>query len=855
MLSKDAPIHDLPRRRIQLGYLLIIICLLLLPSLQAVAQSTTLGATEIRERLIGNSLAFHHKGTLIGRRYLAEDGTTVFDPLRGFQIPGHWEIDEETDRLCMWDADPAHAYCARFIVGDGRYFIDWGEGEDRDFFELLEPGDRTDPTDNPGPDYKPHPDILFPADLDIRPPAVDVPEDIAALSGAWFGTYSVWRDYLIVVEKIDASHADVVYVWGLRSFRPDEPGWSRHRASVKDGTLEFDPGWGTIGGRLGEDGALAVTIRWHDGSERSHAIRWDVPSAAPQAPIASQAPDPASARDKLTFRDLQEGDELGTDPLHNAYFMPLGRRGAAGHAFVGRLTLRAARARARKPASRGGRDYGSFPEFSLDFITHGDRLVPAKRGIIATSPDGECRWDIIVEPGRIWSEEADRGWSRASFPFLLIGPQFGDGHNGLATFLFDDTRISKLRFQTVKESSPPYAHLDIWGEAEASYLPRALEDQASIAERFRAELEAQVEIRPWSDLEDRFGAETVAPFDATVIRPQISTSGLIVDGTLYATGCRTRYGPYPYCREMRHGVHSMTKTMGAYLSLLRLAEKYGDHVFDLKLVDYVEIAAAHDGWKDVTFEHAISMVSGIGSFEPTRVSHYVDVNDKSAGRFAMAKSARDRLAAVAAFGNYPWGPGEVFRYSYPGLFVLGAAMDRLLKSKEGQEAHLWEMMNQEVFQPIGIPYLPALHTIEEEGLTGYPLLANGMFATLEDIAKIERLLRNQGRYDGVQLLHAEKLRESLEEGYRKGYPTGWMIDQGEVHYYRSFWVAPQASRAGCASHIPYMAGIGGNYIMVMPNGLTAIRFAGGSDDDDDSGTWNHETMRQVADAIKPLCVP
>ena len=52
-----------------------------------------------------------------------------------------------------------------------------------------------------------------------------------------------------------------------------------------------------------------------------------------------------------------------------------------------------------------------------------------------------------------------------------------------------------------------------------------------------------------------------------------------------------------------------------------------------------------------------------------------------------------------------------------------------------------------------------------------------------------------------------------------------------------------------------MSGSGGNYVLIMPNGVTAVRFAGGDDDDEASGTFDASHMRQVADAIRPLCTP
>lgn len=75
----------------------------------------------------------------------------------------------------------------------------------------------------------------------------------------------------------------------------------------------------------------------------------------------------------------------------------------------------------------------------------------------------------------------------------------------------------------------------------------------------------------------------------------LKAGGLIIDGMIDLRGCETRAGPYPYCEQMRHGVYSVTKSMGAAVALLRLAQKYGDQLLDLKIKDYVTVTAAHDG--------------------------------------------------------------------------------------------------------------------------------------------------------------------------------------------------------------------------------------------------------------------
>jgi len=107
-------------------------------------------------------------------------------------------------------------------------------------------------------------------------------------------------------------------------------------------------------------------------------------------------------------------------------------------------------------------------------------------------------------------------------------------------------------------------------------------------------------------------------FDGDTVPEALKVSGLLLDGVLYVRGCETRLGPYPYCRQMRHGVFSVTKSMGAAVALLRLAQKYGDEVLALKIKDYVPVTAAHDGWEQVTFADVLNMATGIGDNSPQR---------------------------------------------------------------------------------------------------------------------------------------------------------------------------------------------------------------------------------------------
>jgi hypothetical protein len=110
------------------------------------------------------------------------------------------------------------------------------------------------------------------------------------------------------------------------------------------------------------------------------------------------------------------------------------------------------------PPSILGRDPHLFPGVAISFFTDKGDLVPFTQDVIryASNNQGLSYWDVIVQPGRVWSRPGDRGWSRAGFPFALVNSIEGETHNGLATFLYKDGRVSNLRFQIVQQTAPFY---------------------------------------------------------------------------------------------------------------------------------------------------------------------------------------------------------------------------------------------------------------------------------------------------------------------------------------------------------------------------------------------------------------
>jgi hypothetical protein len=568
--------------------------------------------------------------------------------------------------------------------------------------------------------------------------------------------------------------------------------------------------------------------------------------------IEAFAPVVFDHRDRVTAEELQASDYAGEGPLNYAYFSPMGDSGSALHELEGTITVPEFKMFDNVPDDRviqPSLDY--FPGFSAEFFTYGDNLVPVQRERIL-SPGEKSFWQIILSPGRVWSESEDGGMSRASFPFVLIAQDSNEAHNGVATFLYDDTQISSFLFQGAQETAA-WRQEDYWGQSPMIYHPGLLEDREILIAQFEEELSDKKQIRAWFDLEQNFDPQLLNTFNGNILPWSLSTSGLILNDTIYLQPCHTRYGPFPHCASMRHGSFSVMKSMGAAIAMLRLAEKYGEQVFDLRIADYVEVKADHDGWQEVTFADALNMATGIGDDLPEPVEPNVILADEEGDEqifidFQKAMSAQDKAGVCFTAGNYPWGPGEVARYNSCHIFILSMAMDSFMKTREGPDADIWDMVLEEVYRPIGIYHSPIMRTIEPDGSRGIPQLWIGLYPNVDDVTKVAILLQNGGQHQGQQLLHAGKLAEALRQTDVTGLPSGEFNDYGEGAYHMSFWSMPYRSTAGDLFQIPYMSGFGGNRIIFNPNGIITFQFA-------DAHIYGFESMVKVADAMEPFPSP
>ena len=154
----------------------------------------------------------------------------------------------------------------------------------------------------------------------------------------------------------------------------------------------------------------------------------------------------------------------------------------------------------------------------------------------------------------------------------------------------------------------------------------------------------------------------------------------------------------------------------------------------------------------------------------------------------------------------------------------------------------------EVFQPIGIFHAPMMHTPEADGEPGIPHLSVGLYPTIDDVAKLATLLQHGGRHQGHQLLSAAKLAEALYQTKVMGLPSRCRTGSAWAAITCRFGRCPIAPPPGASSRSPYAAGWGGNVVVLLPNGISAFRFA-------DGDHYDVNTMVLAGETIRPFPCP
>lgn len=557
------------------------------------------------------------------------------------------------------------------------------------------------------------------------------------------------------------------------------------------------------------------------------------PGPTPTPPPGGSVPgDPLTGngdvtRTLLTYNDLFNG--TSTAPVDDSAFALPSNAAMPEHFFEGRLELLGEATSGGfseikdtyRYTGAGDNPRKHLPEFSFEFVQNGSHLIPANQGLYYS---GHPYWNYIIGPGRVWKENSDNGYSRASFPFALVQRNANCTHNGVMTFLFNNSGVSKVRYQITQETCV-YYKINMWGQLNGTHSAYPVTNAATYKANHAAEVGNRLPTKPIAALASDYPASgvNVNVFGSGISPAHMTYYGVIINGTNYVAGCNTRYGTYAFCESMRAPSYSTAKSAFAGVALMRLGQKYGTGVYNLLVKNYVpEYTSSPGTWTDVTFNHTIDMATGnyrLAGYESDEAGSYMET-------FFLAEPYTDKISAAFNF-PYKTTPGSYWVYHTSDTFIATRAMNNYLQAQEGPAADIFNMVKNEVYGPINLSAgVSSIRT--DNDYTGKPFGGYGLFWTQDDIAKVAKLLNNDnGAAGGTQLLQTSMLADSMQLD-----PTDRGLDttgNPVFKYNNGFWakeMTPQEfPQYSCSFWVPFMSGYGGITVAMMPNGSTYYYFS------------------------------
>ncbi len=493
--------------------------------------------------------------------------------------------------------------------------------------------------------------------------------------------------------------------------------------------------------------------------------------------------------------------------------------------------------------------------FDFQFVQNGSYLIPVQQGLAIT---GSPAWNYIVGPGRVWQENKDRGYMRASFPFALVERNQNCVHNGEMTFLFSNKKtpnISNLRYQVTQETCL-YLKFDMWGQLAATYTRGKIANAKKLKDAEAAELSNRLPTKPFTSLTGdypRSGVELANFLKGRKSPGDVTTYGLFIDGVNYISGCPTRYGMYAFCDNMRVPSYSLAKSSFAGVAMMWLGQKYGSSTYTQVIRNYVPEYVDGGDWGKVTFANASDMATG--NYISTK--READEGSREELAFLTVEPYTSKIAD--AFRQFPHKaePGTTWVYQTHATFILTQAMNGYLQQHQSKGSDIFDAIRDAVYKSIHFSQggLSMLRT--DNSPSGKPFGGYGLFFIQDDVAKLARFLNNGGGViDGNQVVDPIRLQASL---FRSANPAAVSLaipDEGSsvasktFRYHNYFWAKHMTSaefpQYSCDFWISFMSGYGGNSVVLLPNGATFYIFSDGNE-----FVW-YSAVNEI-NKIAPLC--
>ena len=262
--------------------------------------------------------------------------------------------------------------------------------------------------------------------------------------------------------------------------------------------------------------------------------------------------------------------------------------------------------------------------------------------------------------------------------------------------------------------------------------------------------------------------------------------------------------------EQPHIMWSMTKSMIGLIATQLIHE--GKLDAEALVTDYLP-ELADSGWKGATVQQVLNMTADVSYSEV-----YADA-ESDVVKYAMAagmspvpadypgaRSLYDYLPRIPGKGNH----GREFQYRTVHTEVLGWILRRVT----GQDSA--QMIGERIWSPLGTEH-EAYMLLDPAGTEW---AGAGMNASLRDLARFGEMLRNDGAFNGRQIVAPQVLASIREGADREQFKAAGRVGQDGYSYRNQFWISH--NRDGAFE----LLGVHGQMIHVNPAaGLVLVRLS------------------------------
>lgn len=505
-----------------------------------------------------------------------------------------------------------------------------------------------------------------------------------------------------------------------------------------------------------------------------------------------------------TRTELQAGhflnDSLPTEPIDNSHFLPAGPSVGMGARITGALTL-AETILTVRAIGAGAPEQVVFPETVLTLTLQGDRLLPALDDTdrLIEAQSGPVP---IIGIGRAWTEPEDGGWSRALLPVSLITGAEGSVRNGLLSFLFQESGATTSGFlqfaQETTLSDEAGIEADLLGQVDLSFTAVQWPGAQLALIEFMTGLAKAPTYRDW-------------PID---LPDSVSAAALLMAGEVLLAPCRTRRGSYPFCRQMRHAVGPLSQPLLAFPATAHMAQRFWRGVPDAPVQHYLPELSAIEGWDMLRIRHLLDHRSGV-AFPKDQADRLIQ------------QSPAALLEVVGATATLPRPPGEDRIPNALNPVLLSIALDRIARSRLGQDRGLLWLLQDRFLDGIGLPApITRVHAYDDPK-DAVPDLGRGFFPTTDEVARLLLALQDTRDPETRSALARAFVQEAFDtpldpDAHRLGFGRAQIADcptpaplarapsgstvMVATRDLAGFFLTDDASRAGWATFLDSAAG-------------------------------------------------